>query len=63
MCKAIKELIEDGRMEGRMKGRTEGEDMITSLFRMLTPGTKDFEKALNATPAERKKLYKKYGIV
>lgn len=67
MCTAIQELIEEGRAEGREEGRVEGleegfvkgEDMLTALFRKLTPGTKDFDKALNATPAERKRLYKK----
>ena len=63
VCTAIQELIEEGRAEGRAEGRVEGfvkgEDMLTALFRKLTPGTKDFDKALNATPAERKRLYKK----
>ena len=58
MCTAIKGLI----AEGRAEGRAEGEDLLTRLFRSLTPGSEDFRKALNATPAERQELYKKYGI-
>lgn len=66
MCTAIKELIEDGRIEGREEGRAEGltigEDMLAGLILKLTPGTKDYMKALQGTSADRKKLYKKYGI-
>jgi len=37
--------------------------MAFKLFKLLTPGTKDYDKALNGTTAERKKLYKKYKII
>ena len=70
MCTAIKELMEDSRIEGREEGRQEGraegltigEDMLAGLILKLTPGTKDYMKALQGTSADRKKLYKKYGI-
>lgn len=63
MCTAIKELIEDGRIEGRAEGLTEGENLVISLLKMLEPGSKEYDKALNGTAADRKKLYKKYKII
>ena len=62
MCQALKEIMEDERTEGRAEGRAEGADMLASLLKAITPGSKDYDKALNVTDAERKKLYKKYGI-
>lgn len=59
MCTAIKELIEDGRIEGR----AEGENLVISLLKLLEPGTKEYDKALYGTAADRKKLYKKYKII
>ena len=44
------------------KGIEEGENKLADLLKKLTPGSADFDKALNATSAERKELYKKYGI-
>ena len=58
MCTAIQGMIEDGRTEGR----TEGENMMIELFKCLKPGTKEYDKALNGTPADRQRLYKKYNI-
>ncbi len=67
MCTAIKELIEDGRIEGRAEGLaeglTEGENHVISLLKLLKPGSKEYDKALNGTAADRKKLYKKYKIM
>ena len=59
MCTAIQGLIEDGRAEGRI----EGEDMVLKLIKLLKPGTKEYDKAINGTKAERRKLYKKYKII
>jgi len=59
VCQALQELIEDERAEGR----AEGADLLAKLLKAIQPGSKDLDKALNATDAERKKLYKKYGIV
>ena len=51
-----------GMEKGRAEGRTEGEDMVLTLLKKLTPGSEDYYKALNASPEERRELYKKYGI-
>ncbi len=63
VCQAWQELLEDERTEGREEGREEGADMLVELLRTVKPGSDDFMKALNATAEERKKLYKKYGII
>ena len=63
MCTAIKELMEDSRAEGIEEGVTKGEDMLADLILKLTPGSKDYMKALQGTTAVRKRLYKKYGII
>ena len=70
VCTAIQGLIEDGRNEGLRQGRKEGRkegivegaDMLAKLLKLLTPGSTEFNKALNASEAERRKLYKKYKI-
>ena len=48
--------------EREEKGIEEGENKLADLLKKLTPGSADFDKALNATSAERKELYSKYGI-
>ena len=55
MCTAIQGMIEDG--------RTEGESRLLKLIKLLKPGTKEYDKAINGTSAERRKLYKKYKII
>ena len=52
----------EGRKEGRIEGRKEGADMLASLLKQLTPGSDEFNRALNATEEERQELYKKYNI-
>ena len=59
MCTAIQGIYEDG----RIKGETEGENMVLKLLKLLKPGTKEYDKALNGTSAERRRLYKKYNII
>ena len=59
MCTAIQGLIEDGRAEGR----AEGENKAFELIKLLKPGTKEYDKALNGTAADRQRLYKKYNII
>ncbi|WP_035768121.1 hypothetical protein [Butyrivibrio sp. NC2002] len=59
MCKAMQELIQDGKEEGIK----EGEDRLAKLLRLLTPGSEEFDKALNAGEEDRMKLYKKYNII
>lgn len=67
VCQALKEIMEEERTEGRNEGRidgiNEGADMLARLLKAIGPGSKDFDKALNATSAERMKLYKKYDIL
>ena len=63
MCTAIQGMIDDGRIEGMREGQEKGENMLARLIKLLTPGSKDFDKAINGTSAERKKLYKKYKII
>ena len=59
VCKAVKELQEDWLNEGR----EEGIDMLTRLLKAITPDSKDFDKALNATKTEREELFRKYNII
>lgn len=66
VCQGLKELLEEerneGLNEGLNKGLDAGADMLARLLKAIEPGSKDFDKALNATPAQRKRLYKKYNI-
>ena len=57
------EMLDRVEARGVEKGMAKGEDMVISLLRKLTPGSEDYNKALNASAEERKELYKKYGIV
>lgn len=67
VSKAWQELVdaerEIGREEGRREAREEGANMLAKLLKVLIPGSKEFDEALNATGKERMKLYKKYGIL
>ncbi len=36
--------------------------MLAKLLKQLTPGTDEFNRALNAAEEERRELYKKYNI-
>jgi hypothetical protein len=56
------EMLDRVEARGVEKGMAKGEDMVISLLRKLTPGSEDYNKALNASAEERKELYKKYGI-
>ncbi len=55
-------IREEERTEGRKEGIVKGADMFASLIKQLTPGSEEFNKALNATEEERQELYKKYNI-
>ncbi|MCR5033643.1 MAG: hypothetical protein K6A92_12385 [Lachnospiraceae bacterium] len=59
VCQGLQELMEDERNEGR----AEGANMLAKLLRMLTPGSEDYNKALDGDEQERTELYKKYGII
>ena len=63
VSKAWQELVDAERRIGREEGISEGADMLAKLLKALVPGSKEFDKALNATAKERMKLYKKYGIL
>ena len=63
VCTAIQGIFEDGKTEGRVEGRVEGENMLIKLLKLLVPGSKEYDKALNGTSADRKRLYKKYKII
>ncbi len=59
VCQGLIDLM----AEEREVGVEQGENKLARLLKVIKPGSKDFDKALNATSAERKKLYRKYGIV
>ena len=56
------EMLDRVEARGMEKGMAKGEDMIVALIKKLTPGSEDYNKVLNASPEERRELYKKYGI-
>ena len=56
------EMLDRVEARGMEKGMAKGEDMIVALLKKLTPGSEDYNKVLNASPEERRELYKKYGI-
>ena len=61
-ARGVEKGMAKGRAEGRAEGMAKGENMVIALLRKLTPESEDYYKALNASPEERKELYKKYGI-
>lgn len=67
VSKAWQEMVDAERRkvsrEVREEARAEGADMLAKLLKVLIPGSKEFDEALNATGKERMKLYKKYGII
>jgi hypothetical protein len=58
----LKIVAEDARREGEKNGKELGTEMVLSLLKMLSPGSDEFDRALNGTQEEREALYKKYGI-
>ena len=62
MCEMLDRVEARGMEKGRAEGMAKGEDMVIALLKKLTPGSEDYYKALNASPEERRELYKKYGI-
>ena len=66
MCEMLDRVeargVEKGMAKGRAEGMAKGEDLVIALLRKLTPGSEDYDKALNASAEERRELYKKYGI-
>ena len=70
----LKMIAEDARREGEKNGKIFGEkigekigekrgtEMVLSLLKKLTPGSDEYNRALNGTQEEREALYEKYGI-
>ncbi len=62
----LKIVAEDARREGEKNGKKIGKElgteMVLSLLKKLTPGSDEFDRALNGTQEEREALYEKYGI-
>ena len=62
----LKIVAEDARREGEKNGEKIGKeigaDMLATLLKKLTPGSDEFDRALNGTQEEREALYEKYGI-
>lgn len=58
MGNAIQEMVKDGEKRGEKRGV----DMLIKLLKLLEPGSPEYEKALNATPKVRQKMYEKYNI-
>jgi hypothetical protein len=66
----LKIVAEDARREGEKNGKKIGKeigkeigaDMLAALLKKLTPGSDEFDRALNGTQEERVALYEKYGI-
>ena len=58
----LKIVAEDARREGEKIGKEIGADMLATLLKKLTPGSDEFDRALNETQEEREALYEKYGI-
>ena len=58
----LKIVAEDARREGEKNGEKIGADMLATLLKKLTPGSDEFDRALNGTQEEREALYEKYGI-
>lgn len=56
------EMLDRVEARGIEKGMEKGEDRVIALLRKLAPGSEEYYKALNASPEERKELYKKYEI-
>ena len=62
MCEMLDRVEARGVEKGRAEGMAKGEDMVIALLRKLTPGSDDYNTALNASAEERRELYKKYGL-
>ena len=63
MCKAIMEMVEEGKTEGKIEGIRQGEDNFACLTEKLLADsrTEDLLRAVKDV-AFRKELYKEYGL-
>ena len=58
----IKKGLIKGHAEGLQDGLKKGENLLVALICKLTPGTEDYDKALNGSSEDRQALYAKYNI-
>ena len=64
MCRAIDELIEDGRTEGLAEGQTAGEERLSKLILALLQDNRQSAVEQAAKDAAfREQMYKHYGIL
>ena len=63
MCRAIDELIEDGKKEGEMKGQMKGEERVSKLNLLLMADKRydDLERA-SKDKEYRRQLFDTFGI-
>ena len=63
VCRAIDELIEDGKKEGEMKGQMKGEERVSKLNLMLMADKRydDLERA-SKDKEYRRQLFDTFGI-
>lgn len=63
MCKALENLVEQGKSEGRLEGRLEGESRSFILIQKLFSENKIEEvKRVSEDKAYREEMYEKYGL-
>lgn len=55
-------LFDEAEAKGVAKGEVRGENKLASLLRRIEPGSEDYYMALDENPAQREKLYLKYGV-
>ena len=64
MCRAIDELIEDGRTEGLAEGQTAGEESLSKLsLALLRDNRQSAVEQAAKDAAFREQMYKHYGIL
>lgn len=63
VCRAIDELIEDGKKEGEMKGQMKGEERVSKLNLLLMADKRydDLERA-SKDKEQRRQLFDTFGI-
>lgn len=54
---------EKAEARGESKGISKGADLLANLIKKLTPGSPDYNDALNGTDDKRQELFKKYNLI
>ena len=62
VVETMSEALDFIEARGEARGKEIGTDLLARLIRILTPGSRDYEDALNGTYEMREKLFKKYNI-